>query len=51
MMDLLIPEPASFFWPAAALSVLAVVLLFVMHRGVVTTLGICGALALAWHAF
>ena len=28
---------------------LAVVLLFVLHRGIVTTLGACAALALAWH--
>jgi chromate transporter len=49
-LRLLIPDPVSFSWPAAVLSVLAIVLLFVMHRGVVTTLGICGALALAWHA-
>ena len=49
-LRLLVPDPASFSWLAAAFSVLAVVLLFVMHRGVATTLGICGALALAWHA-
>jgi chromate transporter len=47
---LLIPDPASFSWPAVLLSGLAIVLLFALHRGIITTLGICGALALAWHA-
>jgi chromate transporter len=45
-----IPDPASISAPALLLSGLAIVLLFVLHRGVVTTLAICGALALAWHA-
>ena len=49
-LRLLIPDLATFSWPAALLSVLAVILLFALHRGVVTTLGICGALALLWHA-
>ena len=31
------------------LSTLAAVLLFVLHRGVLTTLGICSAIALGWH--
>jgi hypothetical protein len=26
------------------------VLMFALHRGIVTTLAICGGLALAWHA-
>jgi hypothetical protein len=26
-----------------------VVLLFVLHRGIVMTLGVCAGLALAWH--
>jgi chromate transporter len=45
-----LPDLASISWPAVLLSGLAIVLLFVLHRGVVTTLAICGALALAWHA-
>jgi chromate transporter len=45
-----LPALASISWPAVLLSSLAMVLLFVLHRGVVTTLAICGALALAWHA-
>jgi chromate transporter len=49
-LRLLIPDPASFSWLAAVLSMTAVVLLFALHRGIITTLGICGALALAWHA-
>jgi chromate transporter len=48
-LRLLIPDPGSFSWPAALLSVLAVLLLFALHRGIMTTLGLCGALALAWH--
>jgi chromate transporter len=44
-----LPELASISWPALLLSGLAIVLLFVLHRGIVTTLAICGALALAWH--
>jgi chromate transporter len=49
-LRLLVPDPAAFAWPAAALSVLAVALLFVWHRGIVATLGICGAVALLLHA-
>jgi chromate transporter len=45
-----VPDPASISWPALALSVLAVVLLFALHRGIIATLAVCGALALAWHA-
>ena len=45
-----VPELASISWPALLLSGVAVVLLFVLHRGVLTTLAVCGALALAWHA-
>ena len=44
-----VPELASVSWPALLLSALAVVLLFVLHRGIVTTLAACAALALAWH--
>jgi chromate transporter len=45
-----VPALASTSWPALLLSSLAVVLLFVLHRGVAATLAVCGALALAWHA-
>jgi chromate transporter len=50
-LRLYVPEPASLAWPALLLATLAVVLLFALHRGIVTTLGICATLALAWHAF
>ena len=44
------PDLASISWPALLLSGVAIVLLFVLHRGVLTTLALCGALAFAWHA-
>ena len=44
-----LPELASVNWVAAALSALAFILLFALHRGIITTLAICGALAVAWH--
>jgi chromate transporter len=44
-----VPELASLSPLALLLSLLAVALLFLLHRSVLTTLGICGALALAWH--
>ncbi len=44
------PDLASISWPALLLSGVAIVLLFVLHRGVLTTLAVCGALAFAWHA-
>ena len=44
-----VPELASLSPLALLLSLVAVALLFLLHRGVLTTLGICGALALAWH--
>lgn len=44
-----VPELASLIWPAALLSALAFVLLFALHRGIITTLAICGGLAMAWH--
>ncbi len=47
--NLNLPELASVNWPAAVLSVLAFVLLFALHRGIITTLAICGGLAVAWH--
>jgi chromate transporter len=48
-LRVLIPDLASIVWPALALSLLAMVLLFVLHRGVVVTLAVCAALALGWH--
>jgi chromate transporter len=44
-----VPDLGSISGPALLLSGVAVVLLFVLHRGVLTTLTVCGALALAWH--
>jgi chromate transporter len=49
-LRLLLPDPASINAVALALAALAVGLLFVLHRGIITTLAICGALALVWHA-
>jgi chromate transporter len=50
-LRLSLPDVASLRLDAAALSVVAFVLLFAFRRGILTTLAICGALALAWHAF
>ena len=44
------PDLTSISWPALLLSSVAVVLMFVLHRGMLTTLALCGALAFAWHA-
>jgi chromate transporter len=49
-LRLFVPDLASVSWPAVLLSALAVVLLFVLHRGIAVTLAICGAAALALHA-
>jgi chromate transporter len=46
---LLIPQPDTISWPAMLLAALAVLLLFGLHRGVITTLTVCAALAWAWH--
>ncbi len=48
-LTLHVPELASVNTVAALLTVLAFVLLFTLHRGVTTTLAICGGLAVAWH--
>jgi chromate transporter len=45
-----VPDVATVVWPALLLSALAVLLLFVLHRGVVTTLAICAGLALVFAA-
>jgi chromate transporter len=43
-----LPDPVTLSWPALALSVVAFLLLLALHRGVITTLCICGGLALGW---
>jgi chromate transporter len=48
-LRLYVPDPASVSWLPVVLSLLAAVLLFGLRRGVITTLALCGALALAWH--
>jgi chromate transporter len=48
LLRLHVPDPDTLVWPALALSVLAFFLLLVLHRGIITTLAICGALALGW---
>lgn len=50
-LRLFVPDFASVAWPAVLLSALAVVLLFVLHRGIAMTLAICGAAALGLHLF
>ncbi len=49
LLRLHVPELASISVPALLLSALAMLLLFVLHRGVLTTLSVCGALALGWY--
>jgi chromate transporter len=44
------PDPATLSLKALALSALAAVLLFALHRGILATLAICSALALACFA-
>ena len=46
-LRLYIPDIASLNWVALALAGFAVVLLFVLHRGIMTTLAVCAAVALA----
>lgn len=48
-LSLELPVLASADLRAVALAVLAFVLLFALHRGIITTLAICGGLAVAWH--
>jgi chromate transporter len=45
-----VPELASIEPTPVVLSAVAFTLLFAFHRGIVTTLAVCGALAVAWHA-
>jgi chromate transporter len=48
-IDVGLPQLGSFVLVAGCLSIVAVAILFVFRRGVITTLALCGALALAWH--
>ena len=50
LLRLHVPDASSISVPALLLSILAMLLLFVLHRGVPTTLAACGALALGWYA-
>ena len=43
-----VPQLNSVDVRAVALSALAFALLFLLHRGIITTLAICGTLAIAW---
>jgi chromate transporter len=47
---LLVPDPAALSVKAALLATLAALLLFVLDRGILTTLAVCGTLALAAFA-
>ena len=44
-----IPDLTSVAPVSLALSLLAVILLFVLHRGIIVALLVCGALAVLWH--
>ena len=44
-----LPDLASVTPVPLLLAALAGILLFGLHRGIITTLAVCGALALAWH--
>jgi chromate transporter len=47
-LTLTVPQLNSVDVRAVALSTLAFALLFLLHRGIITTLAICGGLAIAW---
>jgi chromate transporter len=49
-LSLLMPDPTSLNLVAALLATVAALLLFVLHRGILTTLAVCSALALATFA-
>ena len=49
-LRILAPDGASLSLPALALTIVAFVMLFALHRGIMTTLAVCGALALAGRA-
>ena len=44
-----LPELASLDLVALVLAIIAAVLMFGLHRGIMTTLAVCGALGVAWH--
>ena len=44
-LRLSLPDPASLSWQALVLALVAGGLLFVLHRGVMTTLAVCAAVA------
>ncbi len=50
-LRMLVPDVTSLSWRTLLLASLAVVLLFVLHRGIAATLAVCGATALALHHF
>jgi chromate transporter len=47
-LKLIVPQWATVDVRAIALSALAFALLFLLHRGIITTLAICGGLSVAW---
>jgi chromate transporter len=49
-LSFLVPDPASLSLKAALLATVAAFLLFVLHRGILTTLAVCSALAFAGFA-
>jgi chromate transporter len=49
-LHLNIPDLASVRLDVVALAALASLMLFGLHRGIITTLAVCGGLALLWHA-
>lgn len=49
-LRLYVPNPVSVDPAALVLTLVAFVLLFRLHRGIMTTLAICGGLGVAWHA-
>lgn len=50
LVRLYVPDLASLNWIALSLSLIAAVLLFVLHRGIITTLLVCAVLGLALGA-
>jgi len=44
-----LPHLDTVRWDVAVLAALATVMIFVLHRGIITTLAVCGALSLIWH--
>lgn len=49
-LRLLVPDAATVSIPTLLLAMLAAVLIFALHRGIVTTLAICAAIAIAFNA-